>query len=175
MEDKKRIVYELISHKDYKPLKIKEISMLLNLSNHDREELEKVLNELIQSGKIIKTKKGKYSLPENLNLLVGKYISHQKGFGFVEIEDREQDIFIPAKYTNGAFHGDMVAVSLLKEASDGKREEGSIVEILSRSKSEIIGTYEKGKSFGFVVPDNKRFSKDIFISKANDLGAVSGH
>lgn len=174
-ESRKKVLLELMSHNDYKPMKIKEISIILQISNSERDLLEDLLEEMITEGKIIKTKKGKYTLPETLNYIVGKFISHQKGFGFVEIEEEDEDIFIPAKYTNGAFHGDKVAISLLKEATSGKRKEGTIVEILNRGKDEIIGTFEKSNSFGFVVPDNKKFNKDIFISKANDLGAVTGH
>ncbi|MFP4697683.1 MAG: ribonuclease R [Eubacteriales bacterium] len=173
-EQKKEVILDMINHKDYHPLKIKEISILLNIPNQERELLKDVLNELITEGKIIKTKRGKYALPEKLNILSGIFEGNQKGFGFVIIEDQKDDIFIPADFTNGALHKDRVLVRI-KNSSRGKRQEGEVVEILKRGTKEVIGTFDKSSNFGFVIPDNKKISKDIFVSKDLDKGAVSGH
>jgi ribonuclease R len=173
--DKEKLIFDLMNHSTYKPMKIKELEMILEVPKTERALLEETLNSLIKKGKIIKTKKGKFVIPKSINLITGKYISNQKGFGFVEVEDREEDIFIPGKYSNGAFHSDIVAVRLIKKAKDGKRTEGEVIEIISRGINEIVGTYHKNTSFGFVVPDNKKISKDIFISKNNENNAVTGH
>lgn len=176
-EEKRQIILDLINHKDYRPMKIKEIGILLGI-NGDAEKrvmLEEVLNELIEAGKLIKTKRGKYARPEAVNMIVGKFIAHAKGFGFVEIEGEEDDIFIPASYINGAFNNDIVAVKLIKRDSRGKRKEGEIIKIIKRNDGDVIGTYDKSRNFGFVIADNKKFTKDIFISKSKSKGAVSGH
>ncbi|PKM51711.1 MAG: ribonuclease R [Firmicutes bacterium HGW-Firmicutes-7] len=173
-DDRKKLVFELIKDEEYKPMKIKEIATILQLKADDREALDEVLNGLIKEGKILRTKKGKYVLPRSIMMIVGKFIANPKGFGFVEIEGESEDIFIPGKYTNGAFHGDQVAIRLVKGAEAGRRKEGEVVEILSRGKSEIIGTYQKSRNFGFVIADNKKISKDIFIPKSGEYGAVNG-
>lgn len=175
MDSKKKLLIELFSHEDYKPLKEKEIAMLLQVPSEHREVLTKTLDELVSEGKIFKTKKGKFLKPQQLQLTVGDYVGHPKGFGFVVVEDEEDDIFIPGKYTGGAFNGDKVAVKVLSSASSGKRKEGQIVDVISRGMNRIVGTYQKSMSFGFVVSDNKKFDKDVFVSKSNDLGAVNGH
>lgn len=174
LDERKKLVLDLIKDDAYKPMKIKEIATMLQVKADDREILEEVLNQLIKEGKILKTKKGKYVLPERVMMIVGKFIANPKGFGFVEIEGENEDLFIPGKYVNGAFHGDQVAVRLLKGAEAGKRREAEVVEILSRGKSEIIGTYQRSRNFGFVIADNKKISKDIFIPKSGELGAVNG-
>ncbi|GMQ59245.1 ribonuclease R [Vallitalea sediminicola] len=177
LEERKQVLLEIINHKDYKPMKIKELVILLS-TNGDEEKrslLEETLEQLIADGKIIKTKRGKYARPEAINMIVGKFIAHAKGFGFVEIEGEEQDIFIPAPYVNGAFNNDTVAIKLIKRDSKGKRKEGEVIRIIKRNDSDVIGTYQKSKNFGFVVADNKKFTKDIFISKSKSKGAISGH
>ncbi|GKX29153.1 ribonuclease R [Vallitalea longa] len=177
IEEKRQVILDIINHKDYKPMKIKELGILLGINGdaEKRNMLEEVLQELIASGKLIKTKRGKYARPEAVNMIVGKFIAHAKGFGFVEIEGEEQDIFIPASYVNGAFNNDMVAVKLIKRDARGKRKEGEIIKIIKRNDSDVIGMYDKSRNFGFVIADNKKFTKDIFISKSKSKGAVSGH
>lgn len=114
------------------------------------------------------------SAVEHLNELTGTFISNARGFGFVEVEGREQDLFIPAEYVNGAFHKDLVKVELL-ETSGGRRQEAKIVQILLHSITQIVGTYEKSKGFGFVIPDNGKIASDIFVPVERSKGAVNGH
>ena len=98
----------------------------------------------------------------NKNYVVGQFISNARGFGFVEVEGMEEDIFIPEDYVHGAFHTDTVEVELLPD-SQGRRQEGRIRNILVRGIEEVVGTYQAEKNFGFVVPDNGKITNDIFI------------
>ncbi|MCT4597182.1 MAG: ribonuclease R [Vallitalea sp.] len=174
-EERKKLLLELIYHEDYKPMKIKEIAIIFNIKSEERHILEEILDQLISEGKIIRTKRGKYAKPETVNMIVGRFIAHAKGFGFVDIENEDNDVFIPAPYVNGAFNNDIVAIKLIKRESKGKRKEGEVIQIIKRNESNVIGTYEKSRNFGFVIADNKKFTKDIFISKGKSKGAVSGH
>ncbi len=174
-EERKMVLLDLMNHKDYKPMKIKEIAMVLNIPAKERDILNQLMEDLIHEGKIVKTKRGKFSTPEQINILVGRFIAHPRGYGFVEIENADNDIFIPIPFVNGALHEDKVAIKLIRKVSSGKRQEGEVLHIIERGKKEIIGTYDKNKSFGFVIPDNRKFVKDIFIAKADSMGAVSGH
>jgi len=178
MNDKgkrKKILMDIISSKEYKPLKLKGFKMLLALEADRMDELGELLQELVDEGKLIYTNKMKYILNEDKHFLVGTFVAHQKGFGFVEIEDREADIFIPAQAVNGAFHGDTVAVNITAPKSGERREEGEIVRVIKRGIETIIGTYEQSRNFGFVIADHKKFNKDIFIPINKSRGAVAGH
>ncbi len=108
--------------------------------------------------------------------ITGTFISNSRGFGFVEVEDRVDDIFIPEEYTGTAFQGDTVEVEIISTAaqSGGNRDEGRIVNILVRAIDKIVGTYQDGHTYGFVIPDNLRFTQDVFILKEHSKGAVSG-
>lgn len=86
----------------------------------------------------------------------------------------DEDIFIPAEQVNGAMHMDIVQL-VISPTTGGKRREGTITKILSHGMNEVVGTYEDNKTFGFVVPDNPKIAKDIFIPKERSMGAVTGH
>ena len=109
----------------------------------------------------------------NKNYVVGQFISNARGFGFVEAEGMEEDIFIPEEYVHGAFHTDTVEVELLPD-SQGRRQEGRIRNILVRGIEEVVGTYRTEKNFGFVIPDNGKITSDIFIPIEHHGAAVTG-
>ena len=102
---------------------------------------------------------------DDRDLLVGKFIGNERGFGFVEIEGRDEDIFIPASCVKNAMNGDIVAAKITEQKVDGRRAEGTIVEILQRNVKTVVGVYTKSKNFGFVIADDKKLSADIYIPK----------
>lgn len=104
----------------------------------------------------------------------GTFIGHNKGFGFVETEELEEDIYIPEENTGTAMHQDRVVVVVTREPEDGKRREGAVVKILERGTTQIVGTYQNNRDYGFVLSDNPRFSKDIFIPKKDSKGVRDG-
>ena len=173
-EKRKKVICDLVNDKVYAPMKEKELAMFLQVAKEDREELRAVLQELLEEGELMLTSKGKY-MKSNGKVLTGTFISNAKGFGFVEIEGREEDLFIPEKHTGGAFHQDTVQVALLP-ASQGKRKEAQVIRIIERGMTQVVGTYERSRNnFGFVVPDNSKLPQDIFVPKEHSQGAVSGH
>ena len=106
-------------------------------------------------------------------IYTGKFIANAKGFGFVEVEDLETDIFIGDMDIKGAMHGDTVEVRI-RTYRGGKRPEGVIVKILERGITEVVGTFQRRKNFGFVVCDNQRILQDIFIPLEKMNGALDG-
>ena len=172
-EKRKKIICELLQDEIYIPMKEKEMAAFLQVSKEDREDFHELLDELLREGKIDITERGKYVKPGK-NMLKGIFISNARGFGFVEIEGMETDLFIPEEYVNGAFHNDTVQVRLLEEKS-GKRQEAEVIRILSRGTTQVVGTFQKGKNFGFVVPDNMKLATDIFIPIEWSKGAMDGH
>jgi ribonuclease R len=177
MSDKrKKVILDLMEADFYVPMKEKELAVMLQVTKEDRPELNRILNELLAEGKLSITKKGKFVKAKNADKeLVGTFISHPKGFGFVEIDGREEDLYIPENYVNGAFHKDTVRVALLSGHS-GKRQEAQVIEVVARGMKRIVGMYEKSnKNYGFVVPDNTKITGDIFVPAERAKGAVSGH
>ncbi len=145
----------------------------MQVAKADREAFREVLQALLSEGKLQITKQGKYVKPDR-NQLIGTFISNAKGFGFVEIDGRAEDLYIPEGKTGGAFHQDKVQAVLLP-GQRGKRQEAEVVKILERGTKQIVGTYEQSKNFGFVIPDNTKIGTDIFVPKERSKGAVDGH
>lgn len=174
-EERKNLIIQLVEDSCYVPMKEKELAIFMQVEPEEREELKSILQELLNEGSLQMTKRGKYIKGDGqAKQQVGTFISNSRGFGFVEVEGQEEDLFIPEEYTGGAFHLDTVQVELLKEQR-GKRKEAKVTGILMHGIEQVVGTYDKGKSFGFVIPDNEKLNTDIFIPVERSKGAVTGH
>ena len=166
---------EVMNDRSYVPMKAKELAMLLGIPKSQRDELAQVLDYLVSEGRIGISKKGKYGKPEVFSVN-GIFSGHPKGFGFVTVEGMGQDVFIPEDRTGAALHGDRVQIVVeSQDRGDGRRAEGSVLKVLEHANKEVVGYYQKSKGFGFVIPDNQKISKDIFIPQGCDMGAVTGH
>ena len=188
-EKRKKVICDLANDEMYVPMKEKELAVFLQVSKEDREEFRIILQELLAEGKLQQTAKGKYVKGDNQQL-IGTFISNAKGFGFVEIEGREDDLYIPEDKLGGAFHKDTVQVVLLsggqgssgngssggRSGNGGKRQEAQVVRIIARGMTQVVGTYQQSREhYGFVVPDNHKLPQDIFVPKERSKGAMNGH
>lgn len=172
-EKRKKLICELVAEDAYVPMKEKELAAFLQVQKEDRQALREVLQELLAEGRLQVNRQGRYSKPDE-EKPVGTFIANARGFGFVEVEGREDDLYVPEDQTNGAFHLDKVQVVLLP-GSHGKRQEAAVFRILERGTKQVVGTYEQSEHFGFVIPDNTRIGRDIFVPMERSKGAVNGH
>ena len=162
----------LINDPHYNPLKREELALIFNIHPSEMPMFYNFLDELEEDGYIVKTKKGRVMSPNQMGLFVGKFVSHRKGFGFVESdEELVQDLFIPKNDINGALHNDRVMAEIVTPATEDKRAEGKVIKIIKREVTRVVGLFQENKSFGFVVPDDKKFNQDIFIPKRGFNGA----
>lgn len=176
LKERKERILAYIESEDYVPMKRRDMRAMFSVPAEDREKFEGLVNELIEEGKVFETKKGKLASPRNLQMATGTFMGHARGFGFVTPEEGGDDIFIPASETMGAMQKDKVLYKVLHKAEKGKKADGVIVRILERRQQRIVGTFEAGsKGYGFVVADDKKIPKDIFVSRDHTKGAVSGH
>ena len=162
----------LINDPHYNPLKREELALIFNINPSEMPMFYNFLDELEEDGYIVKTKKGRVMSPNQMGLFVGKFVSHRKGFGFVESdEELVQDLFIPKNDINGALHNDRVMAEIVTPATEDRRAEGKVIKIIKREVTRVVGLFQENKSFGFVVPDDKKFNQDIFIPKRYISGA----
>lgn len=176
LKERKERILAYMESEGYVPIKRRDMRAMLSVPQEDREKFENLINELIAEGRVFETKKGKLASPKDLQMATGTFIGHARGFGFVTPDAGGEDIFIPASETIGAMQKDRVLYKVLHKAEKGKKADGVIVRILERGQQRIVGTFEAGsKGYGFVVADDKKIAKDIFISRENTKGAVTGH
>ena len=180
LERRKNIILEIFKNPNYKPLKFKELAALLNIPKDDREKLRETLVELMNESKIIFTPRGKYMLYDK-PAFIGTYMSTTRGFGFVKVEGRNEDIFIPERGINTAMDKDEVEVTIdVEERLEDnytelyyRKAEGHITKIIKRANLYVVGTYKRYEDFGFVVPDNRKLVQDIYIENGDEFGATN--
>ena len=173
IEKRKKMIVEFMNEKTYVPMKARELAAILQVPKQMKHEFSKLLNELLEEGRISISSRGKYG-PAETFALAGILEVNPRGFGFVKVEEREQDIFISADDMKDALQGDKVLIALKSSGQDKKKSEGRIVRVLKRGFTDVIGTFHKNKSFGFVVPDNQKITRDIFVPMEKSLNARSG-
>ena len=175
MQDRKSRIVEFMKEAAYRPLKFAELAVVLDVPAEERDELAEILGSLEIEGRIYKTNKDRYGIPERMNLVVGRLQGNERGFGFLIPDDEAAvDVFIPADGLSGAMHNDRVIARITAMGTAGKRAEGEIIKILKRAVTKVVGTYESSRYFGFVVPDDKKIPGDIFIPKDEVNGAKPG-
>ncbi len=167
------MLLSLMNEKEYIPMKLKELAILLDVPREERESLKEVLDALLAEGKISVSQKGKYAKAE-IFAQTGIFTAHHKGFGFVTIEGRDGDVYVAPDNTGGAMDQDTVLVHV-EEPQSGRRAEAVVVKVIQRAHTFVVGLYRKNSHFGFVIPDDPKITVDIFIPEGMDMGAVSGH
>lgn len=158
-----------------RPLKAKELAKGLGVSTHDYSEFKARLAELEREGLLYRARSQRYAAPERINLLVGRLQTIRGGAGFVIPEDGtgEGDLYIPTHAMDSALDGDRV-VARVEHRRRGERREGSIVKVLERARETIVGIYHPARNFGFVVPEDRKLVRDIFIPPGQEGGAGEG-
>ena len=171
MEDK---IIDFMKSKDYVPMKAKELAYVLGITKKEYNQFVLKLKKLEEEYKITKNKKNKYKL-NNIETYEGKYRKNAQGYGFVSVENLEDEIYISKENSLNALNEDIVIVEILSEKEKDKNPEGKILKIKKHGKTTIVGTFQKNENFGFVVPDDRAFGTDIFISKNNFGKARNNH
>jgi ribonuclease R len=159
-----------------KPLKFNEIADILNIeTKKDRTKLKRLLRKLIKKGELHITKSHTYCFTTEANLVKGVIEFNPNGFAFL-IPDEQfkiKDIFLKPPTLLEALHGDRALVRIDKFRKD-KSPEGTVVNILERGLTEVVGIFTKNKGFGFVEPFDKRIVRDFYIPKGKFKNAVTG-
>ncbi len=167
---------ERMDSKDYQPFTDVELTGYFGYGGKDAGLFISLLDQMTEDGEIFLTKKGKYVLPKAQGLVVGTFSKHKKGFGFVipRGETEQEDLFIPPGAMGSAMNGDLVAARVMGAEETRRSSEGRIERILKRGCTEVVGTFSRQKRFGFVIPEDRRLTEDIFVREANCRDAQTG-
>ena len=175
LQERKDKIVAFMKEAAYKPLKLSELAVVLDVPREDRGKLAEILESLEQEGLIYKTKKERYGIPGKMNLVVGRIQRNERGYGFLIPDDVDApDIFVPADGMSGAMHNDKAIVRITSKEINGKRAEGEVIKILERAVTKVVGTFENSWLFGFVVPADRKVPGDVFLPKDEINGAKPG-
>lgn len=158
-----------------RPLKAKELAKGLGISTSDYADFKAKLAELERQGLLYRARSQRYAAPERINLIVGRLQTIRGGAGFVIPEDADGagDLYIPAQSMDSAVDGDRV-VARVEYRRRGQRQEGSIIKVLERARESLVGIYHPEENFGFVVPEDRKLTRNIFIPPGGEGGAERG-
>jgi ribonuclease R len=174
--DLRERILAFMRNEAYKPLAPEDLAAELKLKAKDLAAFWPILTELEENADIIRTRYGKYGVPERMNLVVGQLAASDKGYGFVIPDDPvEDDVFISPDSLASAMHGDRVVVRVHSQRpTGGKAREGEVIRIVRRANDKIVGTFDASRRYGFVSPDDARLRQDIFVPKSSFAGAKNG-
>ena len=163
-----------VIRKQNSPMSKEEIFKTLSIVNEEQQEaMRRRLRAMENDGQLVFTKRKCYALPEKLDLLKGMVIGHREGFGFLQVEGKKEDFFIPNVQMQKVMHGDYVLAQ--PNGFDRKgRSEVRIVRVLEANKKQIVGRFFLEQGIGYVVPDDSRITRDILIPDNARLGARMG-
>lgn len=168
--EKQELILNFMKDENYTPMKAKEMAMILGVPKKEYNQFLDIIRYLEENYKIVKNRKNRYRLIGE-SFVEGIYRKNQRGFGFVKIDDMEDEIYIAKEDSLNALNGDRVLIEITEEQNKVKRAEGKIKKIIKHEKETVVGTFQESRNFGFVVPDDKAFGTDIFISKGKFLNA----
>jgi ribonuclease R len=170
-------ILSLLGQKDYAPANVPELLRLLQLSPNRQQELQAELRKLEQTGQITRTKGNRYIKSVEADLIPGTIQINRQGKGFLRPDDSTvKEIMIPEGDTSTALHGDRVLVRRkvrprgLRPDRGLEQETGSVIRILERKRSQIVGTLQRGRQFLYVIPDDPRIAHDIYVPEPRDVG-----
>jgi ribonuclease R len=166
-------VVALLGERGGKGLKAKEIAHALQIGNHDYLELRKTLRQLAEQGRIVRLPKNRFGALVKTQAITGALRVNSQGYGFVVREDGGEDVFISRKNMGTALHRDHVAVQLFAVRT-GAKPEGRVVEILTRGRNHIVGTFRTAQRYAYVVPDDIKIQTDILISDPEQYQVSDG-
>ncbi|MFC1567003.1 ribonuclease R [bacterium] len=151
---------------------VDEFAKGLNVKAKDLSSLKKCLDGLEADGHIIKIKNAGYAIPQWFGMFRGRMHVTSKGVGFLVSDDSAvSDIFLPKSELKGAMNGDIVLVRVLENPTAAKKAKGTVLKIVKRKYSQIVGTFTKNERFGFVIPDDRKMGQDVFVSRSNSINA----
>src|SRR6202789_2296115 len=168
-------IIRLLAQKDYVPANVPELLRLLRLSSSRQQELQAVLRQLEQSGVVARIKGNRYVSPREADLIPGRIRMNRAGKGFLQPDDSNlKEIAIAESATGTALHEDRVLVRRDARknfrSGDDAQETGTVVRILERKRTQMVGTLHRGRQFLFVTPDDPRIPHDILVPEPRDVG-----
>lgn len=167
-------ILEILQKDPDQTFKPKHLARMLKVSNQKYPAFKQELKELIAQNKVVKFKRGRIGAGRRLIEVVGKLHVKTQGYAFLITENGETDIFISQNKMGTALHGDLVKVLLYARPSEGRSQEGEVVEVIQRARKNIVGTFQQGKYWSTVVPDDLKIQRDFYIAPEHTLDAKEG-
>ncbi|MET4139874.1 ribonuclease R [Pedobacter sp. UYP1] len=170
-----QLISDVLENSNNEALNYKQVSAKLNIKDEEaRETILEILKEQAQKGVFSEPEKGKFKLKDLKTFITGKVDMTADGAAFIIPDDEfEKDVFVSARKLHNALNGDKVKVYIYAKKR-GRKNEGEVVEIIQRLKTDFIGVIKISDRFAFVTIDDKKMLHDIFVPLSDLDGAKNG-
>ncbi|MBT8394800.1 MAG: ribonuclease R [Flavobacteriaceae bacterium] len=167
-------ILSILKKEKNKSFNYKQIAAKIGVNDaSSRNQIIKTLQKLKSKQEIEEVDRGKFKAVITSEYHIGILDVSSKGTGYVICKDFDEDIFIAANNLNKALNGDEVELYVYKRRKRGKLE-GEITQVLNRAKTDYVGVIQINKNYAFVIPDNSKMYKDIFVPKNKTKNAQDG-
>ena len=170
----KDLILDYIRENASKPMKSRELAKSIGIKNADYPAFRQKIKNYIDQGKLVRLKRNRIGLPDEMDLITGTVSITRAGFGFCQCENRDDEIYIAAHDLLTAFHNDRVLVRLKSGGGFKDKQAGIVIKILERRRDKIVGTFHSGRGYHYIVPDTKKINRNIYIVQEKAGGAVNG-
>jgi ribonuclease R len=166
-------ILNILSKNPNKALNYKQIAAELHVTDHSQRLLiNTILSELKKTQTVSEIERGKFKIKSFENYITGRVDMTSTGIAYILSEETPEDVLVNPKKTLNALHGDLVKVKLYPKTRG--RQEGEIIEVLKRAKTEFVGTLQVSPKFAFLVPSSNKIHVDIYIPLEKLNGAKDG-
>jgi ribonuclease R len=172
-KDNSWILDYIRDHSD-RPMKVKELARAIGIKQQNYTQFRRTVKKFLDDGKLVRLKRNRIGLPDQMDLVTGKIMITRAGFGFVKCENRDEEIYIASHDILTAFDGDRVMVRLKPGLGFKGKREGIVIKIVERKASKLVGTFHKGRRYNYVVPDAKNAGRDIYVTGDKSKTAGDG-
>jgi ribonuclease R len=167
-------ILEYIRDHSDRPMKVRDLAKSIGIKQRDYPDFRRSIKLLLDEGKLVRLKRNRIGLPDQMDLVTGNIALTRAGFGFIKCENRDEEIYIAAHDAHTAFDGDRVLVRLKPGRGFKGKREGIIIKIVERKATELVGTFHKGRRYDYVIPDVKNVGRDIYILGGKSADARDG-
>ena len=154
------------------PMKTRELARALSIPASGYPQFRRTIRELIESGDLVRLKRNRIGLADEMDIVVGRISVTRNGIGFVACDDLQPDILVPSENMLTAMDGDKVMVRLSGHRSG--RTAGKVIRIIERASRNVVGVFHRGRHFSSVVPDDPRIHRHLYIPSKEDMDAQEG-
>lgn len=164
----------MLASQPQRTFKPKELARKLGIPKTQYKDFRDELKQLAAEEKIAKHKGNNFGAIKHARILEGVLDVKAQGYGFLLTEEGKEDVFISQRNMGTALNHDVVRVQLFAQSA-GKSLEGRVIEVVKRSRNTIVGTYKKSRRFGFVIPDDPKINRDVYVHESDSMNAKNGH
>lgn len=155
-------VLRFLRERAQRPVRLKELARALGVEAHEYRRLKRLLRELEEAGEVYRVRRRRWAVPSRINLAVGRLQVTRAGHGFVVPDAGDGDVFVPASQLGNAYEGDRV-VARIERQLRGRNREGTVVRVLERGRSRVVGVFHRSGRYGFLAPSKQTLHRDVFL------------